>query len=141
MSDLIWLHEEALRASHPLFSASSAPTQSVFIWDDAYMEAMGYGLKRRVFLYETLLELPVDIYAGDTIETLKALAETSQASRLLTATTPNPRLNDIMGALPLEVTRVAEDAFVEMPNPEGLRRFFKYWNKAKKFAFQPNGTR
>ena len=34
------------------------------------MARMGYGLKRRVFIYETLLELPVEIYAGPIVETL-----------------------------------------------------------------------
>ena len=143
MSALIWLHEEALRASHPLFAASATPAKSVFIWDDAYMTARGYGLKRRVFLYETLLELPVDIYAGDTLETLQTLATASQASQVFAGATPNPRLNAILDALPdtLKVTRVADEAFVDLPEPENLRRFFKYWNKAKKLAFQPNGRR
>jgi hypothetical protein len=107
------------------------------------MTARGYGLKRRVFLYETLLELPVDIYAGDTLETLQTLATASQASQVFAGATPNPRLNAILDALPdtLKVTRVADEAFVDLPEPENLRRFFKYWNKAKKLAFQPNGRR
>lgn len=143
MSTFIWLHEEALRATHPLFLPPASPEQSVFIWDDAYMDAMEYGLKRRVFLYETLLDLPVEIYAGDTLETLKKLAEATGASHIRTAATPNPRLGQIMDALSstLTVERVADEAFVNLPEQDNLRRFFKYWNKAKKLAFQPDGGR
>lgn len=139
MSALIWLHEDALRAAHPVFAEPHE--RAVFIWDDAYMAAMDYGLKRRVFLYESLLELPVEIYAGDTLETLEALAHAAQASCLISPHTPNPRLNHIMEALSgtLRVQRIADDAFVDLPPQEGLRRFFKYWNKAKKLAFTRDG--
>tara|TARA_B110000971_G_C20031740_1_gene511761 strand:+ start:853 stop:1284 length:432 start_codon:yes stop_codon:yes gene_type:complete len=143
MSAFIWLHEEALRATHPLFLAPVSPEKSVFIWDDAYMDAMEYGLKRRVFLYETLLDLPVEIYAGDTLETLKKLAEATGASHIRTAATPNPQLSHIMDALAttVKLERVADEAFVNLPEQDNLRRFFKYWNKAKKLAFQPDGGR
>ena len=133
---LIWLHEDALRADHPLFGeAGDAP--ACFIWDDAYMARMGYGLKRRVFIYETLLELPVEIYAGPMVETLQKLAP----AHIITGKTPNPVLKNMMDELRvgLKVTAVPDDAFVQMDAQPELKRFFKYWNKAKKKAFVYDG--
>lgn len=140
MSTLIWLHEDALRADHPLFN-ERADAPACFIWDDAYMTAMHYGLKRRVFIYETLLELPVDIYAGDTQTSLRALLDTHKADCLVTGKTPNPRLKDICTALrgDVAVRTIADTPFVQMDAPQELRRFFKYWNKARKKAFLPDG--
>ncbi len=137
MSALIWLHEDALRADHPLFATASADAPAYFIWDDAYMEAMGYGLKRRVFIYETLCELGVEICAGDSLATLTALAAQHGTSEVITAKTPNPRLKDIMAELraQVKVSTIADTAFVQMDAIPELKRFFKYWNKAKKKAF------
>lgn len=134
---LIWLHEDALRADHPVFSQAGDGAQAVFIWDDAYMAEMGYGLKRRVFIYETLLELPVEIYAGPIVATLREMAP----HHILTGKTPNPLLKEMMQALRggLKVTTVSDDAFVQMDAQPELKRFFKYWNKAKKKAFLYDG--
>lgn len=137
---LIWLHEDALRVNHPLFGqAINAP--ACFIWDDAYMAEMGYGLKRRVFIYETLLELPVEIYVGPIVETLKNLTQKYGTSLILTGKTPNPLLKEQMEALRVDakVTTIADSAFVQIDAQPDLKRFFKYWNKAKKKAFLYDG--
>lgn len=139
MSRLIWLHEDCLRASHNLFAAvhGDEDAKAVFIWDDAYMASMHYGLKRRVFIYEALCDLPVEIYAGDTATLLSGFA----ADEIITGKTPNPLLKEIMTTLRdgKKVTAIADDAFVQMDSPPELRRFFKYWNKAKKRAFLFDG--
>ena len=133
---IIWLHEDALRADHPLF-AEAGDVPAYFIWDDAYMAEMGYGLKRRVFIYETLLELPVEIYAGPMVETLQRLAP----GHIVTGKTPNPVLKNMMDELRagLKVTTVSDTAFVQIDAQPELKRFFKYWNKAKKKAFLYDG--
>ena len=142
MSRLIWLHEDCLRADHPLFAAANDKgARAVFIWDDAYLTAMGYGLKRRVFIYETLLELPVEIYRGATAETLTALAQHFEADEIFTGKTPNPALKQIMDDARgnKKLTAIADTPFVQMDAVPELRRFFKYWNKAKKNAFLFDG--
>jgi hypothetical protein len=140
MSRLIWLHEDCLRATHNVL-AHAPDTKAVFIWDDAYMNAMHYGLKRRVFIYESLCELPVDIYAGDTQTLLAGFG----AQEIITGKTPNPALKEIMNGLHaqdgVKVTTLADAPFVQMDSPPDLRRFFKYWNKAKKQAFLYDGQR
>ena len=142
MTKLIWLHEDCLRATHHLFAhAPDAEGAAVFIWDDAYMNAMHYGLKRRVFIYETLCELSVDIYAGNTIETLKDRQSRLGVDEIITGKTPNPALKAMMHSLRarVKVSTIADAPFVQMDSPPELRRFFKYWNKAKKNAFRFDG--
>ena len=144
MSRFIWLHEDCLRATHPVF-AHAPQARAVFIWDDAYMDAMHYGLKRRVFIYETLCDLPVEIYAGDTIDTWRALQNMAGASDIITGKTPNPALKAMMPTLRegLQLTTIADAPFVHLDAAKDdagqLRRFFKYWNKAKKNAFLYDG--
>jgi hypothetical protein len=38
-----------------------------------------------------------------------------------------------------KVSAIADAPFVQMDSPPDLRRFFKYWNKAKKHAFSYDG--
>ena len=138
MTKLIWLHEDCLRASHNVFS-HAPDAQAVFIWDDAHMTAMHFGLKRRVFIYESLCQLPVEIYVGDTVSALMQLADRGQ--EIVTGKSPNPALKNIMQALreTIKVSAIADDPFVQMDSPPDLRRFYKYWNKAKKHAFSYDG--
>ena len=133
---LIWVHEDMLRADHPAFHAAEG-AGAVFVWDDAYFDQMDYGLNRRVFIYETLLELPVDIYRGDTGAVLRHF----MPQTILTGKTPNPRLKAIMADLRATgaVTTIADAAFVQLGDAVPLKRFFRYWNKARKLAFLPDG--
>ncbi len=138
MEKLVWLHEDCLRATHNIF-AQDENARAVFIWDNAYLKAMHYGLARRVFIYETLCQLPVEIYAGDMVACLRKLAE--ECDEIITGKTPNPTLKQIMENLrgDKKVTTIADEPFVQMDSPPELRRFFKYWNKAKKRAFLIDG--
>jgi hypothetical protein len=140
MSDLIWLHEDALRADHPVFAAAGDNSSAVFIWDDAYLQQMDYGFKRLVFIYETLVELPLTILRGDQFECLDRLAREA-GGRILVPATPNPRLQQTIEGLRrgFEVEMVEDVAFVPLPPELDLKRFFRYWNKARKVAMSPSG--
>jgi hypothetical protein len=59
---IAWMHPDCL--SDAWFTPDD---QAVFIFDDAYLAASGWGLKRILFVYETLLELPVEIHRGSTL--------------------------------------------------------------------------
>lgn len=137
MSQLIWVHEDMLRDDHPAF-AVAPHAAALYVWDDAYMEEMSYGLKRRVFIYETLCEMAVDIVVGDTLEVLRAQLGYDE---IVTGKTPNPALKARMDALraTIKVSTQADHAFARLDTPSDLRRFFKYWNKAKKTAFNFDG--
>lgn len=135
MTDLIWIHDEALRADHPVFEAGG---QAVFIWDNDYFDKINAGFKQRGFIYEALINLPVQIYLGSMAETLARLSE---GHRIRAASTPNPYLRGIMAEIRKtnELMLVDEEVFAHLKGSSDLRRFFKYWNKAKASAMQMHG--
>jgi hypothetical protein len=134
---LIWVHEEALRLSHPVFKAVPNGTKAIYVWDDAYFRQANYSLKRLIFIYETLCELPLEIIRGNTANSLRELAP----STLYLPATNNPLIaeiiNDLKTTLPAEI--IEDEAFVVIKKPIEFRRFFQYWNKAEKTAFLNNG--
>lgn len=134
---LIWLHDEALRADHPVFAAAPE-ARAVFIWDDALFREMHYGFKKLVFIYEALIHLPVDIIAGETVPVLRDLAA---GGVIVTPQTSNPHLAAVMENLSRdhECRRIADEPFVQLSATPDLKRFFRYWNKARKSAMQPHG--
>ena len=148
MADLVWLHEGALRRSHPVFAAAEHGAPAVFIWDDARLAASHVGLKRRLFIYETLAELAgemaLEIHAGTAEELLPRLAAAKQASRILMPASPDPVMLASFGAvrraLPdLDLDLVEDTPFVTLASQPDLGRFFRYWNKVKKGAMRPHG--
>ena len=68
MTQLVWLHEDALNAKHPVLHSTSNADLVCFVWDDEYLSAMEYGFQRLVFIYETLCEMGINVIRGDTVE-------------------------------------------------------------------------
>ena len=136
MTRWAWLHEDALRLTHPACQESD---RQAFVWDDAYLEAQGYSFKRLVFIYETLVEMGVEIYRGDTESVLLELV--AENDQLAIPDTPNPELKRIVAALSQqrEVDIVADEPFAIIQKEPEYKRFFRYWNKAKQFAMQIDG--
>jgi hypothetical protein len=134
---LIWLHEEALRASHPVFKAAPADTRAVYVWDDGYFRQANYSLKRLIFIYEALCGLPINIAHGNTLDVLRQFSP----SVLYIPATNNPMITEIMcrlnGITALAV--IEDEPFTVISPPRDLRRFFHYWKKAEKSAFLHNG--
>lgn len=126
---LQWIHFDALDPAwlHPAHPA-------VCILDDAYFEHAGWGLKRLVFIYETLLEMPqVDIYRGPTLDLL-----TSFGAPIATVDSPDPWLRhqfDALRARGIELTIHPAPSFVNLPPHTDLRRFARYWKKAEPLLF------
>jgi hypothetical protein len=143
MAELLWLHEEALRADHPVFAAASGAT-AVFCWDVDYMAAADIGLRRQIFIYETLLDLEVTIIQGAASQVLPVVARRDQATQLFVPDTPNPlikhELSKVMAALTgIKVELAPERPFVQLEVQPDLGRFFRYWNKARKQALRRGG--
>ena len=139
MKKLVWLHEDALRADHPAVIEAGADAELFFIWDADYLQAMDYGFKRLVFIYETLCELPITILQGDTVTVLSELVESLQPGAIYIPATPNPELQQRIQQLAnrYNVIVVEDVPFVSMNKEPDIKRFFRYWNKAKKIAMQP----
>ena len=150
MANLIILHEDALRLSHPIFndqtkslSDHSDWKKPVFIWDPDYFADAGYSFKRLVFIYETLSAMPVDIYYGKMNDVIVALIEQESLTHLFIPKTPNPQLCHFIEfashQLPTHI--IDDDAFVSLERAPDLGRFFRYWNKDKKAALYHDGVR
>ena len=134
MSALIWLHEDALRRDHPVVKAAGEGTETIFIWDDAYFKSEGYSLKRLVFIYELLAGLNITCLKGETEAVLKAYAE---GREIFVPETPNPKFKVIIDRLD-SVSIIPDTPLVIVPDDVDLRRFFRFWNKAKKSALSPS---
>lgn len=134
---LICLHEDALRITHPIFKVAPLGTKAIYVWDDDYFRGTNYSLKRLVFIYETLCELPVDIIRGDTCSLVVAIAP----SALYVPSTNNPSLLSMFAGVKLtsNINFVDDDVFAVMKKSIEARRFFQYWNKVEKSAFLHNG--
>ena len=148
MADLVWLHEGALRLTHPVFAASGPDAATIFIWDRDRLAASHVGIKRQLFIYETLAEMSesrsLDIHEGRAEEVLPRLAAQAGADRVLVPSSPDPALRAEIGAIrraapDLEIVEIEETPFVTLAKTPDLGRFFRYWNKARKSALHPQG--
>ena len=79
MNKLFWMHHDCL---------TEPASEAIYIFDDEQLGAAGWGLKRLMFVYECLLELPVQILRGPTAATLSA-----QNRPLVTVDRKSTRLN------------------------------------------------
>ena len=148
MADLVWLHEEALRLTHPMFAAAGNDASCVFVWDSERLAASHVGMKRQLFIYETLAEMAssrdLEIQQGRAETVLPPAAEAAGADRNLVAATPDPAIRgaiaELRRTLPdIEVIVIEDTPFATLTSQPDLGRFFRYWNKAKKSALRPQG--
>ena len=148
MADLVWLHEGALRLTHPVFAVGGPDAATIFIWDRDRLAASHVGIKRQLFIYETLAEMSesrsLDIHEGRAEEVLPRLAAQAGAGRVLVPSSPDLALRAEIGAIrravpDLEIVEIEETPFVTLANTPDLGRFFRYWNKARKSALRPQG--
>ncbi len=130
---VLWIHAEALGPANPALLAHPG-RPAVFVFEPRLLEGAAgpISLKRIVFLYECLLELPVTIRQGDGAEEVLAFAARHRADGVVTSAWVDPHLGDIAtgvaAALPLQV--LEPEPFVVLPQPVDLRRFSRYWRSA-----------
>jgi len=134
---IIWVHEDALSQSHPVFSAAGDEYVALFVWDNEYFQSQNYTVKRLLFIYECLLEMDVQIIKGNTAEVLSDFCE----GQIYTAHTPNPYFLDIVEKLRARssrVTMIEDEPFSQIASDVPMGRFFQFWNKGRKFIMKPN---
>lgn len=132
MHTIVWIHEDCLHPTGPAYMKyPDAP--SVFVFDNAGPKV---SLKRYVFIYESLLELPCVIRKGDAVEEILAFARLHGASRVATIATPSPRLKRIQKELAkhLEVEVLHFDRFIEYDGAVRLERFSQFWRTVEPYA-------
>lgn len=135
-STIVWVHGDCLDPKGPALAAHpGAP--AIWIWDDALLDEWGVTMKRLVFLYECLLELPVTIRRGDVAAELLAFAREHGATRIATADSPSPRFaairDEVAASVPVEVLPVTP--FLAYHGQLDLARFGRYWRVAQRHAF------
>ncbi len=133
---LVWVHEDALRQSHPVFTSAGA-AQAIFVWDNDYFKSQNYTVKRLLFIYECLLEMDVTIIEGSTQEVLRDI---SKGGVIHTAKTLNPYFKTIIKNLRTtsDVQVTADELFSQIPYDTDMGRFFRFWNKARKSMMKAN---
>lgn len=138
---IVWVHGDALSPyNSALQAAPDAP--AVFVWDEALLKEWEISLKRIVFMYECLLEMPVTIRRGNVVDEVVRFASEHDATRILTPESPSPRFRQfcgrISGQMPcdsrLEV--LAGAPFIDYDGTLDLKRFSRYWRTAKRYAFR-----
>ena len=125
MTPVTWVHDDCL------FQFGNGP--AVYVWDDQYLRSQGWALKRIGFVYECLLELPVEIRRGDTLAEVRRFAQEHGTDQVVTMQTPDTRLTALARALDAEV--IVPEPFVNIKGPVNLRRFSQYWRKAEPHLF------
>ncbi len=137
MTGLIWIHDDCLSAKAAVFSQTEDP--AVYVFDDAFMAKRGYGLKRLTFIYECLLDMPVELYRGPCVETLLALARRDGRTTIRTMETPDPFLRNVMNELAdeIDLSILTPPPFTTLTKKPNLKRFSRYWKMAQETAFLP----
>lgn len=134
---IIWVHGDCLSPQNPAFQ-EYPHTPAIWVWDDALIEEWQLSLKRLTFIYECLLELPVEIRRGNVAEEIIKFAKENDAKLVVTTDSPSPRFEDICNqierSLELEVLEV--EAFFDYDGFIDLKRFSRYWKVAEKYVFE-----
>lgn len=134
---IVWVHGDCLSPHNPsLQEYPDAP--AIWIWDDDLIEEWQLSLKRITFIYECLLELPVEIRRGNVAKEIIAFAKEHNADLVATVNSPSPRFDDICDeierSLTLEVFEV--ESFFDYDGYIDLKRFSRYWKVAEKYVFE-----
>jgi len=133
MSELIWLHPDCLSATNPAFiKYPQAP--SLFVFDEAEIEAEQWSLKRIAFIYETLLELPTAIEQGNPVEELLA----KNPEKIVTIESVSPRFKQYVQQLQKKTVVEVLPAvpFIDYRGHLDLKRFSRYWKRVEPLVFK-----
>ena len=137
---IVWVHDGALSPENPALKAwPGAP--AVFVFDRLHSRSASEGngeppwsLKRLLFVYECLLELPVTIRPGDGAEAVLAFARRCGADGVVSSGSVDPHVlriqAQIRSELPLQV--LEPEPFVHLsPDQERHQpsRFSGHWRR------------
>lgn len=135
---IIWVHEDALSRSHPVFDMAGKNARAVFVWDGQDLQNRQQSLKKLVFLYECLDEMGVEIIQGRTANVLEKLC--GGQGKLYMAHTHNPQIMDLVAPLrsKIDLVEVHKSRLSDVDITPDMARFFRFWNKAKKSIMRPS---
>ena len=136
-STVVWVHGDCLSPYGPALSTYPG-VPSIWVWDEELLAQWRISLKRIVFIYECLLELPVAIRRGDVAKEVANFAGEHNATTIATTDSPSPRFAKICQELRLAGFKVKVypvEPFIEYDGDFDLKRFSRYWRVAQKYAF------
>lgn len=139
---IVWVHGDCLSPLNPAL-LHYPEAAAVYVWDEALLTEWQISLKRIMFMYECLLELPVTIRRGDVVAEVTAFAKEHGATMIATTESVSPRFEVLRQTfeaqgLPVEVHRVLP--FVDYEGDFDLKRHSRYWRVARKYAMQPTAN-
>jgi deoxyribodipyrimidine photo-lyase len=125
---VVWVHGDSLSPTQVALNAyPNSP--ALYVWDDALLEVYQITLKRLVFLYESLLELPVTVRRGDVAQEVISFARENKATTVATTFSPSPRFEAIKAEvekhLPVQVWH--DTPFIRPEKPLNLTSHAYYW--------------
>jgi hypothetical protein len=123
MNQVAWVHDDALRHWWGQLPA-------IYVFDDEKLRQEQWSLKRIGFIYECLLELPLEIRRGHPVVQVREFQLSHQAKGIRTLDSPDPRLCQQMSEMGAEI--VPNEPFVVLTGKLDLRRFSRYWAKAER---------
>jgi hypothetical protein len=135
-SELIWVHPDCLSVSNPAFQKyPQAP--ALFVFDEEEIETEAWSLKRIAFLYECLLEMPVEIARGVVVAELSQALRSLGLKKIVTVHSVSPRFAELRRrlemAIPVEVLPAVP--FVDYRGNLDLKRFSRYWKRVEPLVF------
>lgn len=135
---IIWIHGDCLSPAHPAFQKyPEAP--ALWVWDEKLLLEWRISLKRLLFIYECLLELPVEINRGDVVAEIGKFASARNTTNIVTSNSPSPQFRDICQRLTtemgLEVEILEVEPFLDRAGYIDLKRFSRYWKVAQQELF------
>ncbi len=96
------------------------------------------SLKRIAFVYECLLELPVEIQRGHPVDVLSAFAQAHNTNTIVTVDSVSPRFQQHCQRLSekgFAVERLTPEPFVKIDQDRDLKRASRYWRQIQAVAF------
>ncbi|MEA5578957.1 hypothetical protein [Anabaena sp. UHCC 0451] len=134
---IIWITGDSLNPQNS--SLQEYPhSPAIWVWDDALIAEWQISLKRLTFIYECLLELPVEIRRGNVAEEIIKFAKEHDANLVVTTDSPSPRFEEICHQIEesLELEIFVTEPFFKYDGFIDLKRFSRYWKVAEKYVFE-----
>lgn len=141
---IVWVHGDNLSPRNPALAAHSG-SLAIFVFDDEYLKTQKISLKRVMFMYECLMELPVTIRRGDVAERLLEFAEENGATGIVTLDSVSPRFAAVCDILrkrlqsPDHLVVMPSEPFVSYQGELDLKRFSRYWSAIRDLAMRKQG--
>jgi hypothetical protein len=128
MNRLIWLHDESLG-----LPADCQDTDLVvYVWDSNYFNQQQWSLKRQIYIYETLCQMPVTIFQGESYLVLTELCQQHGLDEICVQQALDPILQRLIDSVAKKTIKIAQTPYPQLFSHSSLKpshRFHAYWKQ------------